>query len=280
MVLRWKIKHNYVVTNSPCLTGTTSQEQIFMRATKPMVDVLNWPYKGAIRTPSPRENCETGALTMVEPETFTFLTDLKLNNRKAWMDEHRIERDDAMRNFTGIAITLHDYSGRFDSFVAEARSKPRQSYTKFFQEPRDRVGPGLYRTGVDVFANAGHPSEDFGYYLHIEPGNCHAGAALFHPSKAALARLRARLVDEPKGLKDVLTDPEFMTDFPDGIVTRKALNVVPEGFDRRDPAAPYLKMVGLGCRKDLPDATLLDDALIDPLIEIFRTASALVRYFD
>jgi len=217
---------------------------------------------------------------MVEPETFTFLADLKLNNRKAWVDEHREERDDAMRNFTGIAITLHDYSDRYDPFVAEARSKPKQSYTKFFQESRDRVGPGLYRTGIDVFANAGQPKEDFGYYLHIEPGNCHAGAALFQPSKPALARLQARLVDDHEGLKDVLTDPEFMTTFSNGIVTRKALAVVPDGFSDRDPAAAYLKMVGLGCRNDLPDADLLDDELIDQLIEIFRTASALVRYFE
>lgn len=217
---------------------------------------------------------------MVEPETFTFLADLGVNNRKAWMDEHRDERNDAMRNFTGIAITLHDYSDRFDSFVAETRSKPKQSYTRFVQEPRDRVGPGLFRTGVDVFANAGHSTEDFGYYLHIEPGNCYAGAALFQPSKAALARLRARLVDDHEGLKDVLSDPDFMTMFPDGIVTRKALSVVPDGFKSRDPAARYLKMVGLGCRKDLPDADLLDDGFIDPLIEIFRTARSLVRYFD
>lgn len=217
---------------------------------------------------------------MVEPETFTFLADLKLNNRKAWVDEHREERDDAMRNFTGIAITLHDYSGRYDLFVAESRSKPKQSYTKFFQDSRDRVGPGLYRTGIDVFANAGQPTEDFGYYLHIEPGNCHAGAALFQPSKPALVRLQARLVHDPEGLKDVLTNPEFITTFPDGIVTRKALAVVPDGFSSREPAAAYLKMVGLGCRKDLTDADLLDGELIDQLIEIFRTASALVRYFE
>jgi uncharacterized protein (TIGR02453 family) len=218
--------------------------------------------------------------TMVEPETFTYLANLKLNNRKAWADEHREERDDAMRNFTGIAITLHDYSDRYDTFVAESRSKPKQSYTKFFQEPRDRVGPGLYRTSVDVFANAGQPTENFGYYLHIEPGNCHAGAALFQPSKSALARLQVLLVSDPEGLRDVLTDPEFMTTFPDGIVTRNALAVVPDVFSGRDPAAAYLKMFGLGCRKDLPDEDLLDDELIDQLIEIFRTASALVRYFE
>jgi len=203
-----------------------------------------------------------------------------MNNRKAWMDEHRAERDDAMRNFTGIAITLHDYSDRFDSFVAEARSKPKQSYTKFFQESRDRSGPGLYRTGIDVFANAGHPTEDFGYYLHIEPGNCYAGAALLQPSKAALARMRMRLVDDPEGLKDILADAEFKKLFPNGVITRKALGAVPDGFVSSDPAAPYLKMVGLGCRKDLPDALLLDDVVINLLIEIFRGASHLVRYFD
>lgn len=217
---------------------------------------------------------------MVEPETFAFLADLQLNNRKAWMDDNRARRDDAMRNFTGIAMTLHDYAGRYDSFVAAARTKPKQSYSKFFQDPRERIGPGLFRTEVDVFANAGDPTEDFGYYLHIEPGNCHAGAALFQPSKAALARMRARLVEGTEGLEDLLADPEFKKAFPDGLVTRKALEAVPDGFSSRDPAAPYLKMIGLGCRKDLADAELLEDAVIDTLVEIFRPASQLVRYFD
>lgn len=217
---------------------------------------------------------------MVEPETFTFLADLAGNNRQAWMTEHRHERDDAMRNFTGIAMTLHDYADRFDPFVAEAVIKPKQSYTKFFQEPRDRVGRALYRVGVDVFANAGHPSEEVGYYLHIEPGNCHAGAALFEPSKAALVRLRKRLVDDPEGMNEILADPEFKKVFTDGVITRKALSAVPDGYMSNDPAAAYLKMVGLGCRKDLPDALLLDDKVIDQLIEIFRPARQLVRYFD
>lgn len=217
---------------------------------------------------------------MVEPETFIFLTDLAKNNRKVWMDEHRDVRDDALRNFTGIAITLHDYANRYDPYVAEAKIKPKQSYSKFFQEARDRVGPGLYRTDVDVFTNAGNPAEDLGYYLHIEPGNCHAGAGLFQPSKMALAKLRARLLEDPEALNDVVSDPEFIAAFPDGIVTRKMLAAVPDGFDRNDRAARYLKMVGLGCRKNIPDALLLDDDVIDLLIETFRTANPLVRFFD
>ena len=86
--------------------------------------------------------------------------------------------------------------------------------------------------------------------------------------------------DDPQGLNDVLTEPEFAEAFPDGVVTRKAFGAVPDGFNSNNPAAPYLKMVGLGCSKDLPDALLLDDDVIDLLIEIFRSASPLVRYFD
>jgi len=217
---------------------------------------------------------------MVDPETLTFLTDLAQNNRKVWLDANRADRDDAQRNFTGIAMTLHDYADRFDHNVADARIKPKQSYTKFFQESRDRVGRGLYRTGIDVFANAGTPSEDVGYYLHIEPGNCHAGAGLFQPSKPALATLRERLVENLAGLNDLLGDSDFQAAFPDGIVTRKELSVVPIGFAENDPAATYLKMVGLGCRARLTDAQVQDDDVIDQLIDIFRAASPLVRFFE
>ena len=87
---------------------------------------------------------------MVEPETFTFLADLAINNSKAWMDENRSARDDAMRNFTGIAMTLHNYAHRFDYLVADARSKPKQSFTRFFQEPRDRIGRALYLSLIHI----------------------------------------------------------------------------------------------------------------------------------
>jgi hypothetical protein len=123
---------------------------------------------------------------MVEPETFMFLADLATNNRKAWMDVHREERDDALRNFSGIATTLHDYAHRFDHNVAEARIKPKQSYSKFFQEARDRVGPGLYRTDVDVFANAGNPAEDVGYNFILSLGIATQGLGFCSPQRERL----------------------------------------------------------------------------------------------
>lgn len=217
---------------------------------------------------------------MIEPETFTFLKDLALNNRKAWVDEHREERDDAMRNFAGVAQTLHDYSERFDTLVAETRSKPKQSYTKFFQDARQRSGPGLYRTQIDIFANIGHPEENFGYYLHIEPENCFAGAALLQPSKDAMKRTRDHLVEDPQGLVEVLEDPDFKSVFPKGLITRKTLNVVPEGYNNDDPAAPFLKMVDWSCQATISDDDLLDDDAIYTLIDIFRAAAPLVRHFD
>jgi hypothetical protein len=64
------------------------------------------------------------------------------------------------------------------------------------------------------------------------------------------------------------------------LVTRKTLADLPVGFESNDFVEPYLRMVGLGCRKNLPDELLLDDDVIDVLVEIFRPASQLVRYFE
>lgn len=217
---------------------------------------------------------------MVDPETFDFLAELAQNNKKVWMDAHRAEFDDARRNFTGIAMALHSYAERFDPYVAEAKSKPKQSYTKLYQDPRHRDGPGPYRPRVDVFANAGDPEEGFGYYLHIAPGNCYAGAGLLQPSKGGLARMHKRLSDDLPGLEQVLEGADFNAVFADGLFTRKDLSAVPEGFARDDPAARFLKMFGLGCRKAISDEALQDDDVIDDLIAIFRAASPLVRYFD
>ncbi len=217
---------------------------------------------------------------MVEPDTFAFLTGLAANNRKVWVDAHRAEFDEARRNFTGIAMTLHDYADRFDPQVADVKHKPKQSYTKLYLEPRQRSGRALYRTSVDVFANAGHPEEDVGYLLHIEPGGCYAGAGLLQPSKQGLAQMRARLSEDPEGWAEVLDDPDFAAMFPDGVTSPKTLNVVPEGFREDDPAAPWLKMVGLGCGRAIPDEEMCDDDVIDTVVEAFRAAREMVRFFD
>ena len=78
---------------------------------------------------------------MVEPETFMFLADVATKNRKAWMDTHREERDDALRNVAGIVTKLHGYARSFDPKVAEARIKPKQGYSKFFKNSMIVSGP-------------------------------------------------------------------------------------------------------------------------------------------
>ncbi|MFT6774522.1 MAG: hypothetical protein ACJA1L_002234 [Paracoccaceae bacterium] len=212
---------------------------------------------------------------MVDPETFAFLAALAQNNRKAWMTEHRAEWDDARRNFTGIATSLHSHAARWDHALAGAKINPRQSHTRLLLEPREREGRALYRTFVDIFAVDGSPSEHVAYYLHLEPGNCHAGAGLFQPSKPGLARLRATVDEAQDDLLALLDDPDFRTTFPAGLVARKTLGRAPDGYAPDHPAADILRMEGFGVRADLPDDDLLEDEAIDRLVEIFLAARPL-----
>ncbi len=95
-----------------------------------------------------------------------------------------------------------------------------------------------------------------------------------------MKRTRDHLVEDPQGLVEVLEDPDFKSVFPKGLITRKTLNVVPEGYNNDDPAAPFLKMVDWGCQATISDDDLLDDEAIYTLIDIFRAAAPLVRHFD
>jgi uncharacterized protein (TIGR02453 family) len=217
---------------------------------------------------------------MVDPETFRFLAALAQNNRKAWMTEHRAEWDDARRNFTGIAMTLHSHAARWDHALAGAKLKARQRHTRLLLEPRERVGRPLYRTYVDIFAVDGDPTEGFAYYLHVEPGACHAGAGLFHPTKTALARLRRAVDDNHEELRETLDQPEWRAMFPTSLVARKTLTRMPDGYAPDHPVADILRMEGFGARCDLSDEALLDDDVIDRLVEIFRAARPLALLFN
>ena len=87
-------------------------------------------------------------------------------------------------------------------------------------------------------------------------------------------------MDDPNGLTALLADADFKAMFPAGLFSHKILGALPDGYASSKPIDAYLKMVGLRCRKPLPDDLLLDDDVMDTLVDVFRIARDLVHYFD
>ncbi len=134
---------------------------------------------------------------MVEAKTLQFLRDLGDNNSKSWVDANRNSWDAARQNFISIVQQFIAHAERYDPQIRLAGIDPKRSFTRLNRDPRTRHGRPPYKTGSTVFVNPGSTIEAFGYYLHVEPGKCHAGASLFIPSEPALARMRNKIANQP-----------------------------------------------------------------------------------
>lgn len=217
---------------------------------------------------------------MVRPETFQFLRDLQNNNSKAWVDANRDSWDAARENFISIVWQFINHAKRYDARISLAGIDPKRSFTRLNRDPRTRHGRPPYKPGSTVFANPDSTVETFGYFLHVEPGLCHAGASLFIPSEPALVRMRSKIAKRPDEWARLIEDKRFRGAFPNGVESLNGLESVPRGFDPAHTAARYLKMKGYGMAAPISDTEAQSADVIDHLIDLFQAARPVADFLN
>ena len=217
---------------------------------------------------------------MVRAETLQFLRDLGENNSKAWVDANRDRWDATRENFIAIVNQFIDNAVRYDARIATAGIDPRRSFTRLNRDPRTRHGRPPYKTFSAVFANPGSTVDAFGYYIHVEPGQCYAGASLFIPSEPALLRMRSKIANHSEEWARLIADDGFRKAYPKGVETLDSLKSVPRGFDPGHPAARYLKMKGYGMKASMTDLQVQKADALDHLVALFRMARPVADFLN
>jgi len=152
--------------------------------------------------------------------------------------------------------------------------------TRYNRDPRFLHGKPPFRTDLDLFFNAGSGAERVGYYLHVEPGHCYAGASLFIPSLPALARMRGLIATRMDEWNRILSAKPFVAALPDGIAAYGELKTASRGYSVDHPAIAYLRMKGLGTRAKLTEREVCTDDLVDRLISIFRAVQPMAAFLN
>lgn len=217
---------------------------------------------------------------MVRAETLRFLRDLGENNSKAWVDANRDRWDATREKFIAIVNQFIDNADRYDARIAQAGIDPKRSFTRLNRDPRTRHGRPPYKTLSAVFANPGSTVETFGCYIHVEPGQCYAGASLFIPSKPALMRMRNKIADHPDEWAQLIADDGFRNAYPNGVEALDGLKSVPRGYDPGHPAAHYLKMKGYGMVTPLSDLQVQQADVMDHLVALFKAAHPVADFLN
>ncbi len=193
------------------------------------------------------------------PQVFEFLSELEANNTRAWFEANR-ER---------YLLYVKEPFLRFIADFAPQLGKLSRNYTA---DPRP-VGGSFFRIHRDVrFSPDKSPYKTFaaaqfrhiqakdvhapGFYLHLQPGECFAGAGIWHPDGPTLSAIREALVEKPRRFDAAVAKPEFQRGWK---LSGDSLQRPPRGFD------PAHRLINELKRKDhVAVARLTEDEICSP----------------
>ncbi|MAP54888.1 DUF2461 domain-containing protein [Altibacter sp.] len=170
----------------------------------------------------------------VPKEVFTFLAQLKENNHRDWMQEHKKEYQ---RNEQALK--------KFYASVAEGLNKNDEiAKTKIFRINRD-IRFSNDKTPYNVhrsvsFSRAGDNRRG-GYYLRLEPGNSLMAGGFFDPNASDLLRIRKEFEMDASEIRKILQQKDFSKAFG-GFNQEYAVKTAPKGFSKDDPNIDLIRL--------------------------------------
>lgn len=212
------------------------------------------------------------------PETFALLTALTNNNSRDWFEAHRQEYEATVR--APALAFIGDMADQLAMISPHFLALPKKVGGSLIRVHRDtRFGrdkrPYKTNIGIHFRHEAGKDVHAPGYYLHIESGNCFAGAGLWRPDAGALGKIRDAIVANDKHWLAACDDKDFRKNFmPDGDV----LTNPPRGYAKDHPLIGDLKRKDFIAVAKLSEETITSTNLLATVTEQFEQATPYMSF--
>ncbi|MDK8186983.1 MULTISPECIES: DUF2461 domain-containing protein [Sphingomonas] len=217
---------------------------------------------------------------MIDHKTFQFLRDLQNHNDKDWFENHRDAYNAAVDNLTDVAARLIDSAKSYDPAIGKLTLDPKDCISRIHRDMRFQKGKPPYKP--DWFISIGDPQNraTAAYYLHVQPAESYAGGGVYTPAPEALKAIRHRIADQLDDWTTIVEGKALTDVMPGGIDAPEELKTIPQGFDKDDPAAEYLRMKGYVANRPLSNKDLESDRAHDLVVEAFAAAQPLVAFLN
>ena len=218
---------------------------------------------------------------MFQSSTVSFLKELKKNNNKPWFDNHREKYLSAKIDFENFIGKLLAATAAFDNDIKELQAK--NCTFRINRDIRFSKDKTPYKTNMGASMNRGGKKSIFaGYYFHLEPGGkSFAGGGLWMPATPELKKLRQEIDYCFPEFKRIISSSAFKTQYPGLEMNEEQMLVnVPKGYDKENPAAPFLKLKSFVATKNIPDTLLTNPALINEVALAFKALMPLVKFMN
>ncbi|WP_277111512.1 DUF2461 domain-containing protein [Chryseobacterium taklimakanense] len=212
---------------------------------------------------------------MIEKSTFSFLRNLKKNNDRGWFSENKEKYTAAHQDVLEFVEEFLAEMSKFDETFA--KMDPRKTLFRIYRDTRFSKDKSPYKTNFGASINGiGKKDGGAGYYLHISPGECFTAAGVYRCDPKKLKELRREISVNADEFKSIIQDRNFRNfEF-----NNEKLSRVPQGFEKDDPMAEYLKMKHLVVSQHIKDEDLMNTESVKFVAENFRKMSKFVDFLN
>jgi uncharacterized protein (TIGR02453 family) len=218
---------------------------------------------------------------MLQSSTIKFLKDLKKNNNKVWFDSHRDAYDNAKKDYADFIQLIIDRHSKVDLSIGSLKAK--ECIFRINRDIRFSKDKTPYKTNLGASINRGGKKSIFsGYYFHCEPsGKSFAGGGLWMPMPPDLKKVRQEIDYCFDEFKNIIGSKKFKKVYKDLYREEDvSLVKVPQGFEKDNPAAEYIKLKSFIAMKEIPDNVLSSKDLVKQVAEAFDTLYPLVQFIN
>jgi uncharacterized protein (TIGR02453 family) len=217
---------------------------------------------------------------MLQPSTLKFLKDLSKNNNKPWFDAHRAQYDAAKKDFETFIQTVIDKHSQKDETIREQEAK--KCIFRINRDVRFSKDKAPYKNNIGASINRGGRKSVFaGYYFHCQPGECFVGGGIWMPMPPEMKKVRQEIDYCFDEFKKIVSSKKFQTIYG-GLYTGEdaSLSRVPQGFEKDNPAADYLKLKSWIAMQSLKDAEVTSKDLVKKTLAAFEALQPMVQFIN
>ena len=197
--------------------------------------------------------------TQLKKETIQFLKDLKKNNNRDWFNANKEKFTSANEDFTTFVQSLIDEVAGFDKSITGMDAK--HTVFRIYRDTRFSKDKTPYKTHFAATLMGKDGSCGIaGYYLHLEPGNSFLAGGVHMTEPEIMRSIRQEISGEGKSFLKIINDKKFKENFK--LMGEQSARI-PQGFDKDDKMAEYLKYKELMIHHAIDDKDLIAPGFVN-----------------
>jgi uncharacterized protein (TIGR02453 family) len=213
-----------------------------------------------------------------EPALFQFLEELADHNHRPWFQENKVRYEQevlepSLAFIRACAPQLKEIS---PFFVASDR-RIGGSLMRVYRDTRFSKDRTPYKTnvGIQFRHELGGDVHAPGFYVHIAPGECFLALGVWRPDAAALAQIRAAIIDAPDRWRRARDNRKFRQHFAlDG----DSLKGPPRGYPPDHPLIDDLKRTDFVALRDVSEHDVLAESYLERTMAAFAASRPFMQF--